>query len=44
MNLMYQLKIKTFMPANVCYRASNKIKKLINENDLKYLVSTDKSI
>ena len=35
---------KTFMPANVCYRASNKIKKLINENDLKYLVSTDKSI
>ena len=35
---------KTFVPANMCYRASNKIKKLINENDLKLLLSNDDSI
>lgn len=35
---------KTFMPANVCYRASNKIKKLINEDDLKHIVSNDNHI
>ncbi|WP_121628771.1 sacsin N-terminal ATP-binding-like domain-containing protein [Poseidonibacter antarcticus] len=35
---------KNFMPANMCYRASSKIKKLISEDDLQYIIDEDNSI